>query len=386
MTTSRVTTKLKAGEELLTWLEIDQAALISNLTNMRALTLPSAEMLAVVKANGYGHGLVEIAKLLDKRVTYLGVASVDEAVRLKEFGVETPILLFGVHFEKQIEVALEREIALSVSSLEQAELIHQIAADLNRPAVIHIKVDTGMGRLGIPLRSAKTVIPQIHALGSMLKMEGIYTHFPVAEQDKNPVTERQVRQFQELIAALDRKGIHFAFRHSANSAGAINFRSAHLNLIRPGLSLYGIYPDALLQRKVRLMPVLHWRARVILVKNLEAGESVGYGQTFVAKEKTKVAILPVGYSHGYPFALSGKSSVLIHGKRYPLAGRVSMDYLAVAIGRDAVNVGDQATLIGSDGAERITAEALAAEAGTIPYEIVTRIHPQIPRKVMTKQP
>ncbi len=372
------TPKLK---EYLTWVELDGRALQHNLERIQMLAMPSAEVLAVIKANAYGHGLLEIAKILEKKVSYFGVASIDEALKLRQYEIETPILLFGIHFKEQIEQAVNARIALSISSLEQAEMIEQVAAKLGQSAAVHLKVDTGMGRLGIPLRSAKETIQKI-LLFSSLKMEGIYTHFPIAEEISSAYTEDQIRDFHNLIAVLGERGISFAYRHAANSAAILNYKSAHFNLVRPGLALYGIYPDVTLGAKVELTPVLHWRARVILVKLLQAGESVGYGRTFVAKEKSMIAILPVGYSHGYPVALSSQAHVVINGKRYPVAGRVSMDYIAVSLGSDVVRSGDIATLIGNDRAAKVTTEELAVLAQTIPYEIVTRINPQIPRVVI----
>ncbi len=370
--------RLETANQLSSWVEIDQTALEHNLAEIRKATLPSAEILAVVKANAYGHGLIEIAKLLDKKVAYYGVASVDEALRLREFGMQAPILLFGIHFANQIKPAVESKIILSVSSLEQAELMNEVASEVNGAATVHIKVDTGMGRLGIPLKDALAVIQKIHTL-SQLKLEGIYTHFPVSEKKNDSFTNQQIRRFISLIHALDKKGVHFAFRHAANSGAVVNYRDSHLNLVRPGLSLYGIYTDEVLSNKINLKPVLSWRTRVVLVKEIAEGESVGYGQSYIAKEKTNIAILPIGYGQGYPFSLSGKGSVLIHGKSYFLAGRVSMDYAVVDIGNDSIQTGDIVTLLGTDGERTISAELLAQLANTIPYEIVTQIGHQVPR-------
>ena len=364
----------------LTWIELDLRALEANLEKIKMLTLPSAEILAVIKANGYGHGLLEIAEVLGKQVGYLGVASIEEALTLRQRKIETPILLFGIHLDEQIRQAIDAQVTLSVSSFDQAKLIEAISRELNRAALVHVKVDTGMGRLGIPLRSAKTEIMKIQALDA-LKLEGIYTHFPVAEETDPAFTEKQIRDFHALLAALGERGISFAYRHAANSAGLFNYRDAHLNLVRPGLALYGIYPDPSLISKVHLEPVLNWRTRVILIKPLQAGDSVGYGRTFTATEKTSLAILPIGYSHGYPVSASSKSRVLVRGRSHRVIGRVSMDYMAVETGDHSVQVGDIATVIGKDGTELIRAEELADICATISYEILTRIHPQIPRIV-----
>ena len=377
MILSEIGTQPKLKEHL-TWIELDAVALEHNLERIKMLTMPSAEILAVIKANAYGHGLLEIAKILEKKVTYFGVASIEEALKLRQYEIETPILLFGIHFKEQIERAIQARIVLSISSLEQAEMIQEVAVKLEQPAAVHLKIDTGMGRLGIPLRSAKKTIQKICTFSS-LKLEGIYTHLPIAEETALAYTEDQIRDFQNLIAILGERGISFPYRHAANSAGIFNYKSAHLNLVRPGLALYGIYPNPALIGKVQLKPVLHWRARVVLIKTIHAGESVGYGRTFIAEEKTTVAVLPVGYSHGYPVALSNQARVLLNGKSYRVTGRVSMDYLVIDLGEDSAHPGDIATLLGSDHDESVSAEQLAVLVGSIPYEIVTRINPQIPR-------
>ena len=365
-----------------TWLELDRNALRHNLTQIIGLTLPGASILAVIKANAYGHGLLEVARSLNGLVAYFGVASIDEALALRRFEIDTPILLFGVPFRSATEAAIEAEVSIAVSSVEQAKEISEAAAKLRKPAVIHIKVDTGMGRLGISKASALSAIEQISKFPG-LQLEGLFTHFPQGDEEDS-FTKDQIRAFYRLIDQASEKGIHFAFRHAANSMGILNHREANFNLVRPGLTLYGIHPNAKLKRKLNLKPVLTWHTRIILIKKLAAGESTGYNRTFVAQKETTVGILPVGYSHGYPFALSNKGEVLFHGKRYPVVGRISMDYLAVDFGsgHSGAKTGETVTLLGRDGEDEISCEFLAERAGTIPYEIVTQINSAIPRVIL----
>jgi alanine racemase len=380
MSQTDVLRETHAREET-TWLEIDKSALRHNLAQLIGLTLPSATIMAVVKANAYGHGLIPVAKLLREQVSYFGVASLDEALTLRNQEIDTPILLFGVLFGEAIEAAIEAHISLAVSSTEQAREISEHAQKLKKPAAIHIKVDTGMGRLGIPKASAVQAIIEIVSL-PMLHLEGLFTHFPQGEVENDPFTKEQVHSFLDVIEKISKKGIHVPFRHAANSIGIANVKDAHFNLVRPGLTLYGIYPSLAIKPKVTLKPVLNWRSRLILVKKINAGESVGYGRTFVAHEPTVIGVLPVGYSHGYPFSLSGQGSVvLFQGKRFPVVGRVSMDYMTVNFGSDFAHAkaGETVTLLGQDGKESISVESLAEKAGTIPYEIVTRLNPTIPR-------
>ncbi len=366
--------------EQATWIEIDRSALRHNLAQIISRTLPSATIMAVVKANAYGHGLFEVVESIRDEVSYFGVASIDEALMLREHGIETPILLFGVPFGNVIDQAIHAEVSLAISSLEQAKEISERAERVGRPVMIHIKVDTGMGRLGIPAAQAIEIIEAISKL-EMLGLEGIFTHFPQGEDEKDPFTQEQIHFFHKLIEKIGEKGIHFAYRHAANSTGIAHHKEAHFNLVRPGLTLYGLYSSESLKKKFTLKPVLSWKARIILIKKLRKGESSGYSRTFIADRDTTIGIIPVGYSHGYPFALSNKSTVLYKGKRFPVVGRVSMDYIAVDFGENVgkASVGETVTLLGRDSGDHISAEYLAELAGTIPYEIVTRLNPAIPR-------
>lgn len=360
-----------------TWIEINREALLSNLVALKGQSAPFADVIAMVKANAYGHGLLEIARPLDGSVSFLGVSSVREALTLKEHQIRTPILLVGSLFSHEIPAALADGISLSVSSFEEAREIAQISKSLSRLTPIHIKVDTGMGRLGIPFEHAFSEIEKINKLSGIF-LEGIYTHFPAAEREDDFMS-RQLRDFSLMLESLERKGIKFRFRHAANSAGSLKVHTPILNLIRPGIMLYGIYPAASLKEAVALSPVLSLKSRILLIKHLKAGDSVGYGRDFVAQRPTAIAILPIGYSHGYPFRLSNQSWVIYRGKKFRLAGRVSMDYLAVDLEDTQANLGDEITLLGQDGEASIRAEDLSTWATTSPYEIVTRLDSRLLR-------
>jgi len=366
-----------------TWLEIDRDALKHNVMVVRQLTLPSAALLVVVKANAYGHGLREVSNCLRDEAAYFGVSTLEEALRLRHFEIDTPILLFGVLFGSSIDQAIESEISQAVSSVEQARQISGRSQKLKKEALIHIKVDTGMGRLGIPKREALSAITQIAALPG-LHLEGVFTHFSQGGEAEDPFTEKQVADFCELLRATSQRGIHFAYRHAANTVGVLHYRQAHFNLVRPGLLIYGLSPTESLRWKLRVKPVLSWKAKIILLKRLLPGESTGYARSFVTDRETTIGILPIGYSHGYPFALSNKGKVLHGGKPYPVVGRVSMDYVAVNFGLSFKgSVGDTVTILGKDGDEFISGEWLARRAGTIPYEIVTQLSPSVPRVVVS---
>ncbi len=372
----------RVRDQSVTWVEIDREALLHNLSQIQQSLLPGAEVLAVVKANAYGHGLIEIVRSLEGLVHYYGVATIDEALALRRYEIDTPILLFGVPLGEAIESAIRARVTLSVSSLEQAQEISSIARGIQKPAMVHIKVDTGMGRLGISARTALKTIEQISAL-DLLELEGVYTHFPQGEDEQDPFTKGQMQTFVRIISQLSSRGVHFAYRHAANSTAILSHRESHFNLVRPGITLYGISPNSKAKPKLDLRPVLSWRTRIIHLKTLTRGDSVGYARTFKAAEETVIGVLPVGYSMGYPFSLSNKGFVLLRGKMYPVVGRVSMDYITVDFGRsnEDVRIGEAVTLLGCEGRSKITAEMLAERAGTIPYEIVTQISPVIPRFV-----
>lgn len=358
------------------WIEIRTDRLQNNLSLIKK-SAGNAHVMAVVKANAYGHGLLETAKVLAGQVDYLGVSSLYEALELKEHGIETPVFLFGHLFGNELQTAVKNGFTLSVSSYEEAREIAHLSLVAERRTKIHIKVDTGMGRLGIPEADALGTIEKIAELKGLM-LEGLFTHFPTAES-RDLFTETQVQKLAVLLECLESRAITFRFRHAANSAGSLRIKTPVLNMIRPGLLLYGIYPDANLKNFSGFAPVLSLKSRLIHVKKITPGESVGYGRTFVAKKKSTIGVIPIGYSHGYPFHLSNRAWALYKGRRVPIAGRVSMDYLAFDLGDEPAQVGDEVTLIGEDGADSLTAEQLAAWAGTIPYEIVTRLTSRLPR-------
>ncbi len=372
-------TQKKSWTQHSSWIELRADSLQKNLQTLREHS-GQTDVLAVIKANAYGHGLKEIAGALAGKVTFFGVATLREALELKEHHPQTPVFLFGHLLAKELPAALLGGITLSVSSLEKAREISDLSESLGRKTSVHVKVDTGMGRMGIPVREAALSMEEMTKLKGLM-LDGIYTHFPTAEMDDS-FRKAQVTKFGILLQTLEEKNIVFRFRHAKNSAAALTLKTPFFNMIRPGLTLYGIYPDPSLKKIAHFEPVLSLKSRIVLVKQVRAGESVGYGREFIAKQDTTIAVLPFGYSHGYPYAAWKKASVLFQGKRYPLAGKVSMDYIAVDLGGAEAKEGDTVTLIGEDHGERITAEDIAGWAGTIPYEIVTRLNPHIPRIVI----
>jgi len=363
------------------WIEVRLERILKNLENLREKARPYTRVMAVVKANAYGHGLVPVAQALQGKIDFLGIGSLKEASLLREQGVTAPLFLFGRLLAEEVSIALQMNLTLTVSSWEEARTVSEAGSQFAKKGKVpvHVKVDTGMKRLGIPYESSLLEIERMAALPN-IQLDGIYTHFPTAERFPDPFTSRQMNDFETLIQDLRRKGISFSFRHAANSAGTLRFKSPTLNLIRPGIALYGIYPHSSLTGEIDLEPALSLKSRIVFLKKVSPGDSVSYGREFTAPHSTTVAVLPVGYAHGYPFHLSGKGEVLHQGRRYKIAGRVCMDSMMVDLGPSAnAQVGEEVTLLGPSGGEEISAEDIAALIGTIPYEIVTRLEAAIPR-------
>ncbi|RKY39950.1 MAG: alanine racemase [Candidatus Omnitrophota bacterium] len=360
------------------WVEIDLSALAHNLFQIRKrierITFSEKRkvgILAVVKDNAYGHGLEEVARLLSREgVEYLAVSSIEEGKKLRDAGVKIPILNLGsVYSLEEIEEGVKYGITQTVFSREVIELLNREAIKKQKKVKVHLKIDTGMGRLGILLPEAEDLAEQISSL-SALTLEGVFTHLP--HPIEKEFTLEQLRCFRSFLERLKKKGIFPVYQHTANSLAFLSFSQSWFNLIRPGLILYGIYPHICLEKEIDLQPILSWKTRVVYVKDIPKGWSVGYERSYIAKSKERIAILSAGYSDGYPYALSNKARVLIKGKFFPLIGKVCMDQIIVRVD-ERVKVKDEVVLIGRQGDKRISAEELAEKAGSIPYEIVCRL-------------
>jgi len=377
MTTTLTETQNQVMDSL--WIDVNLKALMSNLAQIRYLIGKDVKITSVVKANGYGHGISEISECLAPFVDYLGVANAKEAQRIREFVKEAPILIFGGIQPEEVAVCLEQNFSVVLSSLDHAKKLQEYAEIYSKPLKVHVKVDTGMGRMGFVLEEALNAI-KILVDNPSFDVEGLMTHFPVAEEVNHPKTNEQIKEFQLLIKELKNQGIDIPLQHAANSSGLINFPDSHFNMVRPGLSLYGVSSNVNSNKVVSLEPVLNLKTRVHLIKHLKKGQSVSYGCHFVLPKDGYVAVLPVGYGHGYPYALSQKGRVLIQGKSFPVCGNVCMDYTLLYLGSDdSIKEGDEVVLIGQQGEEVITCNELAEKANTIPYEILTRLSSAIPR-------
>jgi len=361
-----------------TWAEVDLKAIEYNYRQVKRLLGNSVSMMVVVKANAYGHGTVEISEVLEKLgVDYLGVATTDEAVRLRDHGIRSPILILGSVLPEEAKVAMEREITLTLCSYDLLNEIKKLSKDGLR-ARVHVKVDTGMGRIGVWHEEALDFIKKISP-EKCITLEGIYTHFSSAGRD-DFFTHYQIESFERLLSDIEKSWIKIPLKHAANSIATVDFKRSHLNLVRPGLIIYGMYPKHTFPKLVKLKPAMSLKTKIVFVKDTPAGRSISYGRTYITQKPTKVATLPVGYADGYDRNLSNKADVLVRGHRAPIIGKVTMDQTMIDVGHiRGAQIGDEVVLIGRQGREEIRAEKLARLAGTIPYETVCAISNRVPR-------
>ncbi len=361
--------------------EINLDAIVKNVDNLMALTKENTGALAVVKADGYGHGDVAVAKAVAQKVTGYAVATLDEAVNLRENGVKKPILVLGYVDPYEFDILVSHEITATVFDVETAQLLADAARVQKKQAHCHIKVDTGMRRIGLePDENGIAIVKQITALKE-LSADGIFTHFAASDETDKTSVEHQFKLFTDFTGRLEKEGIHFTYRHCANSAAVIDMPQVDLDMVRLGIAMYGMYPsDEVKKEKVELFPALDLKSHITMVKEIPAGEKVSYGGTFTTTRTTKLATVSVGYGDGYPRALSSKGYVLVRGQKAPIVGRVCMDQMMVDV-TDIENVtrADIVTLIGKDGDAEITVEEIAALAGTFNYEFVCDLGKRIPR-------
>lgn len=363
--------------------KIDLDAIAYNMEQMKQNIRPETKVMAVIKADGYGHGAVQIAEMME-RWNYIwgfAVATLDEAVVLRTEGIQKPILVLGCVFPDQYMEMLKHEIRMNIYTEEMAESISRMAAREGKTAYMHIKLDTGMSRLGFGIneQSAET-IKRISKMPNV-NMEGIFTHFTKADEKDKSFTKKQIQAFVWMTERLKEKNVRFTYEHCSNSAGIIDVPEANFDIVRAGISTYGLYPSEEVDKtNVKLKPALALKSHVAFVKEIERGTPVSYGGTFVAKEKMKIATIPVGYADGYPRSLSNKGYVLIRGKKAPILGRVCMDQFMVDVTQiEGVSFGDKVTMIGKDGNEILPVEVLSELSGRFNYEFVCDLGKRIPR-------
>jgi len=382
---------MKIDKSLIQWVEIDRQSFLHNVQEFRK-RLGSTKLLAVVKANAYGHGLLEIAKLAEEAgLRWFGVNNLEEGLILRQAGFDQAILILGYVPLSRAEEVVRFDLRTIVYNLENLRALAASARQQKKKAIIHLKVETGTNRQGIPIKKLGIILKEIKKLPEIV-LEGLSSHFANIEDTTDDVYPRyQLSNFLEAINWFSRREVKIPVKHMSCSAAAILFPETHFDLARVGLGLYGLWPsrETLVscrmrrQEPLKLKPVLNWRTRTAQIKSISRGTYIGYGCTYRTTRPTRLAVIPVGYYDGYDRGLSNSAYVLIRGKRAPVRGRICMNFFMADITDiPGVRLEDRVTLIGTDGQEKVTVDQLATLAGTISYEIVSRINPLIPRVVV----
>ncbi len=339
----------------------------------------SVKVMPILKANAYGHGLIQIAQLMEEiGADYLGVAFVEEGILLREYGIKIPILVLGGVWGNQVPLFLKNDLAITASSIDKINQIDEAASSLKVKAKVHLKIDTGMERIGVHYYNAEKFLEATLKCKNVI-VEGIYSHFANADSSNLTHTKLQFERFSEVISFYEKRSLQSPIKHISNSGGILQMPEANLDMVRPGILMFGVYPSSEVPKKIPVKPALSWKSLVIYFKVIKPGHPVGYGLTWQTEKPVRAVTIPVGYGDGYFRNLSNKSEVIIRGKRYPVIGNVSMDQIVTNINQDSAYNGDEVILLGSDGNISITCEEIAEWAGTIPYEILTNINTRVPR-------
>ena len=380
------------NKKLMQWVEIDRSALTSNIGQFRSLIGDKINLLAVVKANAYGHGILEISKMgLEAGVDWLGVHSLDEGLFLRQEGIDSPLIVLGYVSSQELEKAVTHGLRLTVYNLDTIHLLGRISRRLKKKVFLHLKIETGTYRQGIREGDVLPFIQEIQK-HPYLVVEGLSSHFANIEDTTDHTYSRlQLKRFKRIIKKVEKNHTEIPIKHMACTAATILFPDTHFNMVRVGIGMYGLWPSketylsAILQKRkpVALKPVLSWKTRIAQIKKIPQGSFIGYGCTYRTTRETVLGVLPVGYYDGYSRSLSNYSYVLIKGHRAPLRGRICMDFIMVDITDiPGVNLEEEVILLGQEGEEVISADYLADLASTINYDIVTRINNIIPRIII----
>jgi len=371
--------------------EIDMAAFRNNLKEIKRILTPGTEIMAVVKADAYGHGGERLAReAISNGVTFLAVARMNEAIHLRDCGIEAPILLFDDCVSDDTERYIKLDIRPTINTFEEAVRLSSMAAQYKMKIRVHVKVDTGMGRLGF-LSDGLTAEQKYYPLASEIKkisklpfieIEGVYSHFANSDTKNKSHADEQLKIFMELKKELESILQDRPLFHIANSAGVMEMPESHMDIVRPGIILYGLYPsDEVEKSKIDLKPVMSIKSKIIHIKKVGAGFKVSYGSTYITERETIIATVPAGYADGLSRLLSSQGEMLVRGRRAPIIGRVCMDLTMIDVTFiDGVSLNDEVVIIGSQGELTITADDIALKTGTINYEVVTSIAPRVPRK------
>ena len=364
-----------------TYAEIDLSAIHHNLKQVRRQIGKHPQIMAVVKANAYGHGMIPVAKFVLKEslASHLGVAIVEEGITLRQNGVEAPVVVLTAPPEPQLELFVENNLGATLCSISIARNLNRIAAGMGKKAVVHVKVDTGMGRIGIPPRDAIAFIGEVNTLHN-IEVAGIFTHFATSDEKNLAFARKQLSDFTSLLRSLDEARIHIPIKHCANSGAILQLKDSYFDMVRPGIMLYGHYPSREVRKPLKLKPAMSIRSRIEFMKTVEKGTSVSYGRRSYTSSRTHIASVSIGYADGFSRRLTNRSNVLVNGKKYPVVGTICMDQLMIDLGRKtACKIGDRVTLMGRDGGLEIPCRTISDTLGTIPYKVFCSISERVPR-------
>lgn len=358
-------------------------AIKHNIAEVKKKLNPSTMLMAIIKADAYGHGAIPIAKAVGEcgMIDAYGVAIIEEALELREAGIQKPILILGYTPKEQYDLIVANDISQTVYQYDMAEALSDEAVRQGKTAKLHIKIDTGMGRIGFTdTEETISIIKRIATLPG-IQIEGVFSHFAKADEMDREATLLQLKRYKNMIDRLEKEQITIPIKHIANSAGIIEFPDAYFNMVRAGIVIYGIYPsDCVNQKEIKLIPAMELKTHVIYVKEVPAGCAISYGGTFITSKPTKIATIPVGYADGYSRNLSNHGKVIIHGQYAPIIGRICMDQFMVDVSNiENVNQGDVVTLLGRDGDSYISVEELSEWSHSFPYELVCTVGKRIPR-------
>ncbi len=365
-----------------TYARIDLQAIRHNIQQTREHIQSGTKIMAVVKANAYGHGAVPVSKALTDLVDAYGVAIIEEALELRKAGIDKMILILGYTPEPWYDELVENQISQTIYTYEMAERLSEVAVSLGKRTPVHIKLDTGMGRIGFtPTAEALEVVERIANLPGLV-LEGIFTHFARADEKTIEAAKEPFARYMKFVRALEERGIRIPVKHVSNSAAIISFPEANLDMVRSGITTYGLYPSEEVSKdRLQLQPAMEWKTRISYVKKVEPGTSISYGGTFTAKQPMLVATVPVGYADGMKRDLSGRGRVLVHGEYAPVLGRVCMDQFMIDVtGIPDVKMGDEVTIFGRDGERCIPVEEIAGMSHSFNYEFVCNVAERVPRK------
>ena len=363
-----------------TWVEIDLSALRHNLLAIKKRVGKQTKIMGIVKADAYGHGDYEVSRvLLNNGVEMLGIAIIEEGISLRGKGIESPLLILGGIFEEQIDDVIQYNLTPTVYDLKLADALSKRANHFKKVVKVHVYVDTGMGSIGVRYDKAVEFAKALQDMKNLI-IDGIYTHCSCSDDKESEFTNLQIKRFKDLVVAMDTVKSPIPLRHMANSGAILYYPAAYFNMVRPGLSLYGLYPSEEAPKTIDIKPIMSFKTRVIHIRKMEPGDAVSYGRTCKITKPTRVATLPLGYDDGYNRLLSNQGKVIIKGIKVPIIGRVCMDQCFVDVTNlKDVAVGDEVVLYGSQGKEMVSIESIAEQLGTIPYEVTCSISKRVPR-------